>query len=86
MLDNVLFGIRCSPNDVNGETPYFRMFNREMNTKLSKLQTSPDIQISARKRDVIGEYSKKKSIVRDYEIGQKVLVRKQKMHRMRISE
>ena len=72
-LDNVLFDIRATPNDINGHTPFFRLFGREMYTKLSKLAMK-DVRVVGRKRSARNKYAKKQSIVKNYEPGQSVLV------------
>ena len=75
-LDNILFNIRSSPNDVTGKSPFFRLYGREMSTRLSKIAVS-QTQVVCRPRDVSKEYEKKWSITKNYEPGQRVLVRKQ---------
>ena len=72
-----MFCIRSTPNDVTGQTPFFRLYGREMNTKLAKLGVSPTKPVSSRTRDVAAEYSKRWSTVKHYTPGQRVLVRKQ---------
>ena len=41
-LDNILYSIRSSPNDVTGFTPFFRLNEREVSTTLSKLSVTEE--------------------------------------------
>lgn len=74
-VDQVLYDIRSSPSDVTGETPFSRLFNRPMSTKLSCLNGVPRSP-NCRNRDVQSEYAKRYSRSRIYEDGQRVLIRK----------
>ena len=65
-----MFCIRSTPNDVMGQTPFFRLYSREMNTKLVTLGVSPTKPVSSRMRDVAAEYSKCWSTVKHYTPGQ----------------
>ena len=77
-LDNILYTMRSSPNDVNGFTPFFRLYGREMSTRLSKLNVMDESKmLTCRPRNVAREYEKKWSIIKSYLPGEKVLVRKQ---------
>ena len=77
-LDNILYTIRSSPNDVTGYTPFFRLYGREMSTSLSKLKVTDEPKaLVCRPRNVAGEYERKWSIVKSYSPGERVLVRKQ---------
>lgn len=59
-LHTVLLDIRSTPNDVTGETPFWRFFNRPMRTKLSLLSVSDDENgPTSRPRDVVAEYSQR---------------------------
>ena len=75
-LDNVLLDVRSNPNDVTGESPFFRMFCREMNSKLSLLSISGDDRVVGRSRDLVKEYALRKSVVKDFKPGETVLLRK----------
>lgn len=74
-LDCVLFDVRSSANDVTGESPYFRLFGREMSTKLS-LTSVGDFRVVGRKRNLKEEYLSRKAVNKHYEPGQTVFVRK----------
>lgn len=74
-IDQVLYDIRSSPNDVTGVTPFFRLFHRPMPTKLSRLHDTLKSS-SYRDRNVKNEYAKRFSRSRSYEDGQRVLFRK----------
>lgn len=75
-IDQVLYDIRSSPNDITGETPFMRLFNRPMSTKLAQLNDQ-DAAPVMRKRNVDSEYAKRwASKDKNYKPGQSVLVRK----------
>ena len=74
-IDQVLFDVRSSANYVNGETPFQRFFNRPMLTEVSMLNDKPISPVS-RKRSVKQEYSSKYSRIRNYNLGQRILIRK----------
>lgn len=77
-LQTVLRDIRSTPNDVTGETPFQRFFNRPMQVDLSRLSVSDNNQgPTSCSRNVRREYAKKWSISdRNYQLGDYVLVRK----------
>ena len=75
-IDNILLNVRSSPNDVTGETPFYRFYGREMHIKLTKIAMTPT-QLVCRPRNVAREYAAQWSIMKHYEPGQSVLVRKQ---------
>ncbi len=75
----VLKNVRSTANDITGASPHFRMFNREMRTKLTSLAINArNIRVTNRKRNAAVEYAKKRSCVQTYRPGQPVFVRKQK--------
>lgn len=76
VLDNVLFDVRSSANDVTGETPFYRMFGREMSTKLSYLSVDGECYVKSRSRDVRAEYSRRRAVVKNFRPGEMVMVRK----------
>lgn len=78
VLDNIMFNIRSFPHDVTGQTPYFRLYGREMSSKLSKLSLTSGNNATCRKRNIPVEYGKKWTISREYKDGQQVFVRKGK--------
>ena len=55
-IDKVLFDIRSTPNAITGDTPFFRLFSRNMRTKLSLLTKSDVFSAS---RDASKEYRNK---------------------------
>ena len=76
VLDNVLFDLRSSANNVTGETPFYRMFRREMSTKLSYLSVDGEGNVKSRSRDMRAEYSKRRAVVKNFKPGEMVMVRK----------
>ena len=75
-LDEVLFDVRSSPNDMNGETPFYRLFGKEMSSKLSRIAVSSNGKVVGRRRMARTEYAGRRSVRKSHEPGQSVLVRK----------
>jgi hypothetical protein len=75
-IQSILYDIRGSPNDINGETPFFRLFGRAMPTKLSRMLESEGVTPTSRTRSPENEYKKRWSTIKAYDIGDQVLVRK----------
>ena len=75
-IQKVLYDLRSSTNDVTGETPFYRLFGRDMDTRLSRIRDGPTKQVTSRPRNVAQEYRKKWSVHRNYKIGSSVAMRK----------
>ena len=68
-----MLAIRSSPNDVTGQTPFFRLYGCEMVAKLTKL-TGNNNPIVCHTQNVASEYKKLWSTTKVYRPGQRVLV------------
>ena len=78
-ITQVMGDIRSSPHEMTGETPFHRLFGRQMRTKLSLLQvgTSPEKGPAVPARDATAEYIRKsrKAVHRTYKVGDTVAFR-----------
>lgn len=75
-LNIVLRDIRSTPNEVTGETPFYKFFGRSMKTKLSRLAITDDLRPTCCKRNIVSEYSKRGGCKKSYNAGDTVFLRK----------
>ena len=77
-MQKVLFDIRNSPTAVHGETPFSRLFKRQVRSEFSPLSLA-DTAITASARNYRELYSKvnrrRKASILNFEEGEKVLLR-----------
>ena len=67
----ILSEVRSTPNETSGSTPFKRLFGREMRTRLCLLVPASEHQgPSVKPREV--DYTKRRTIQRNYEIGELV--------------
>ena len=72
-LQRSLYDVRSSPSESTGETPFFRLMGRDMRTTLPSLSVG---QPSMPKRDLDALYSSKKGIIRSFQPGDPIYVRR----------
>ena len=74
VLDNIMFCIRSTPNDVMGRTPFSTLWQGD---KHEACEARGFSNKTVATRDAVAEYSKRWSTVKHYTLGQRVLVRNQ---------
>ena len=76
-LYQILFDIRSTPNEVTGQTPFFLLTGRVMRTRISTLQVRglPN-RVTVPPKDISKFYNSKKTTLKKYPVGTKVLVRR----------
>lgn len=72
----MFFDVRSLANDVSGETPFYKMFGRNMSTKLFCLSVGGQGIVYNRSGNVRAEYSKRRAVVRNFRPGELDLLRK----------
>ena len=76
-LDKVLYDIRRVPNAIVGETPFKLFFNRSMRTDLGRI-SNKEQDVSSNPRDLEKEYSRNRTKIQNFYVGQRIYYRKGK--------